>query len=149
MHLLLAWPCPHILCIYTFILYTYNCVVTFICIIVLYKCWKTNMLPFQIFFFTSTLELFLLEDTEGELCQNVWYVRNSSKTRSWINKQTYNYSRMVGTMHTRESEMKRAAAALRWSSLWATPHSLLTSHGQYIEIQNEHSCTKTHLNKTF
>ena len=51
-------------------------------------------------------------------------------------------------MHTRESEMKRAAAALRWSSLWATPHSLLTSHGQYIERKDEHSWTKTTLNKT-
>ena len=33
------------------------------------------------------------------------------------------------TMQTREREMKRASAALRWSSLWATSHCLLTSHG--------------------
>ena len=47
-------------------------------------------------------------------------------------------------MRSRESEKHRAAVALSWSSLLATPHSLLTSHGR----QNEHSWTKTALNKT-
>ena len=47
-------------------------------------------------------------------------------------------------MQSRESEMNRAAAALSWSSLLATPHSLLTSHDR----QDEHSWTKTALNKT-
>ena len=40
--------------------------------------------------------------------------------------------------------MNRAAAALSWTSLLATPHSLLTSH----DGQDEHSWTKTALNKT-
>ena len=48
------------------------------------------------------------------------------------------------TMQSRENEMNRAAAALSWSSLLATPHSLLTSHDR----QDEHSWTKTALNKT-
>ena len=50
----------------------------------------------------------------------------------------------VSTMQSRESEMNRAAAALSWSSLLATPHSLLTSHDR----RDEHSWTKTALNKT-
>ena len=48
------------------------------------------------------------------------------------------------TMQSRESEINRAAAALSWSSLLATPHSLLTSHDR----RDEHSWTKTALNKT-
>ena len=56
---------------------------------------------------------------------------------------------MTHTMQTRESEMKRAAVALRWSSLGATPHSLLTSKGYYVDRQDEHSWKKTALNKTF
>ena len=40
--------------------------------------------------------------------------------------------------------MNRVAAALSWSSLLATPHILLTSHDR----QDEHSWTKTALNKT-
>ena len=47
-------------------------------------------------------------------------------------------------MHGRESEMNRAAAALSWSSPLATLHSLLTSHDR----RDEHSWTKTALNKT-
>ena len=47
-------------------------------------------------------------------------------------------------MQSRESEMDRAAAALTWSSLLATPHSLLTYHDR----RDEHSWTKTALNKT-
>ena len=50
----------------------------------------------------------------------------------------------MDTMQSRESEMNRAAAALSWSSLLATPHSLLTSHDR----RDEHSWTKTALNKT-
>ena len=48
------------------------------------------------------------------------------------------------TMQSRESEMNRAAAALSWSSLLTTPHSLLTSYDR----QDEHSWTKTALNNT-
>ena len=48
------------------------------------------------------------------------------------------------TMQSRESEMNRAAATLSWSSLLATLHSLLTSQDR----QDEHSWTKTALNKT-
>ena len=47
-------------------------------------------------------------------------------------------------MQSRESEMNRAEAALSWSSLLATPHSLLTSHDR----QDEHNWTKTALYKT-
>ena len=47
-------------------------------------------------------------------------------------------------MQSKESEMNRAAAALSWSSLLATPHRLLTSHDR----KDEHSWTKTDLNKT-
>ena len=47
-------------------------------------------------------------------------------------------------MQSRESEMNRAAAALSWSSLLATPHSLLT----FQDRRDEHSWTKTALNKT-
>ena len=47
-------------------------------------------------------------------------------------------------MQSRESEMNKAAAALSLSSLWATPHSLLTSHDR----RDEQSRTKTALNKT-
>ena len=47
-------------------------------------------------------------------------------------------------MHSRESEINRAAAALSWSSLLVTPRSLLTSH----DGRDEHSWTKTALNKT-
>ena len=47
-------------------------------------------------------------------------------------------------MQSRESEMNRAAAALSWSRLLATPHSVLTSHDR----RDEHSWTKTALNKT-
>ena len=47
-------------------------------------------------------------------------------------------------MQSRESEINKAAAALSWSSQLATPHSLLTSHDR----QDEHSWTKTALNKT-
>ena len=47
-----------------------------------------------------------------------------------------------------KSEIKRAAAALSCSSFWATLHCLLTSHGQYIDRRDEHSWTKTFLNKT-
>ena len=52
---------------------------------------------------------------------------------------------MSVTIQSRESEMNRAAAALSWSSLLATPHSLLTSHDR----RDEHCWTKTTLNKTF
>ena len=41
-------------------------------------------------------------------------------------------------------EMNRGAAALSWSSLLATLHSLLTSHDR----QDEQSWTKTAMNKT-
>ena len=47
-------------------------------------------------------------------------------------------------MQSRESEKNIAAVDLSWSSLLATPHSLLTSHDR----RNEHSWTKTALNKT-
>ena len=40
--------------------------------------------------------------------------------------------------------MNRAAAALRWSSISPTPHSLLTS----LDGRDEHSRTKTALNRT-
>ena len=45
-------------------------------------------------------------------------------------------------MQSRESEVNRAAAALSWSSLLVTPHSLLTSHNR----QDEHGWTKTEQN---
>ena len=48
------------------------------------------------------------------------------------------------TMQRRESEMNRAAAALSWSSLLATPHSLLTSHDR----RDDHRWTMTARNKT-
>ena len=51
---------------------------------------------------------------------------------------------MPGTMKSRESEINRAAGALSWSSLLATPHSLQTSHDRW----DEHSWTKTALDKT-
>ena len=47
-------------------------------------------------------------------------------------------------MQTRESEMNRAATALRWSSLSPTPHSLLTSHDRRDKLR----WTKTALNRT-
>ena len=47
-------------------------------------------------------------------------------------------------MRSRERDMNRAAAALSWNSLLVTQHSLLTSHDR----QDEHSWTKTALNKT-
>ena len=47
-------------------------------------------------------------------------------------------------MQSKESEINRDAAALSWSSLFATLHSLLTFHDR----QDEHSWTKTALNKT-
>ena len=40
-------------------------------------------------------------------------------------------------MQTRECEMKRAAAALRWSRLWATPHSLLTSQIEKMNLAKQ------------
>ena len=47
-------------------------------------------------------------------------------------------------MQSRESEMNRTAAALSWSSLLATQHSLLTPH----DGRDEHSWTKTAMIKT-
>ena len=44
-------------------------------------------------------------------------------------------------MQSRESEINRAADALSWSSLLATPQILLTSHDR----QDEHSWAKTAL----
>ena len=54
------------------------------------------------------------------------------------------FTRLLHTMRSRESEMNRSAAALSWSSLLATPHSLLTSHDR----QDEQGLTKIALNKT-
>ena len=47
-------------------------------------------------------------------------------------------------MQSKESEINRAAAAISWSSLLATPHSVLTSHDR----RDEHSWIITALNKT-
>ena len=52
--------------------------------------------------------------------------------------------KLSSTMQSGESEINRATAALSWSNLLSTLHSLLTSHDR----RDEHSWKKTALNKT-